>query len=115
MAEAIIQHPPPGGSSTTEVDPHPAWLAEWQRLVDWCNGPEPGGRDMQDCPEWHRANKLEDLIAGTSARILTGAAAQLRLAHHYLTGAMPEDDASAVALAGALATLNRLAGGQAHV
>jgi hypothetical protein len=109
MAEAIIAHPPSGGSSATEVDPHPAWFAEWQRMVDWCNGPEPGNRDMQDCPEWHRANELEDLIGGTPAWTLVGALCQLRIMRQWCTkGSLPNDACNA-ALENALATVERLA------
>jgi hypothetical protein len=114
MAEAIIQHPPSGGSSATEVDPHPIWLAEWQALVDWCNGPEPGDRDMQDCPEWHRTLELEDLIGTTPARTLVGASAQLRLMRYWITpDSMPNDTLNA-ALENALKTVEQLAGEAAH-
>jgi hypothetical protein len=114
MAEAIIAHPPSGGSSATEVDPHPAWFAEWQRMVDWCNGPEPGNRDMQDCPEWHRANELEDLIGGTPAWTLVGALCQLRIMRQWCTKESLPNDACDAALSNAMATVERLAGGQAH-
>jgi hypothetical protein len=104
----------PATALAAEPDPHPAWLAEWQRLVDWCNSTGPGDRDLQDCPEWHRSMELEDLIASTPARTLAGAVCQLRLTHYYAGAAFPDDPAD-VAAANALVTLERLAGGQAHV
>lgn len=108
---------PAGGlaqESFLSKDPHPAWFAEWQRLVDWCDGPEPGARELRDCPEWHRCLAVEDLIATTPARTLAGALCQLRVSRYYTSASFPGDAADA-AVENALATLERLAGEQAHV
>jgi hypothetical protein len=94
-------------------DPHFAWFAEWQRLIDWCNGPEPGARDMQDCPEWHRSLELEELIGATPARTLAGAFCQLRIMRQWCTKESLPNDACDAALTNAMATVERLAGGQA--
>jgi hypothetical protein len=99
---------------TVYPDPHPAWLAEWQTLVDWCNGPEPGARELQDFPQYHRTLELEDLIGATPTTTLAGASAQLRLMRYWCTpDSMPNETLNA-ALENALATVERLAGGQAH-
>ena len=103
----------PGAGLTAELDPHPAWFAEWEALVDWCNGPDPGDRELKDCPEWHRSLEVEDLIASTPARTLAGAVCQLRLARHYTMTSFPDDSAE-VAVANALSTLERLAEEVAH-
>ena len=29
-------------------DPHPAWFAEWEALVEWCDTTPLGGRDLQE-------------------------------------------------------------------
>ncbi len=42
----------PSALTDEAVDPHPAWYAEWEALVAWCNGPGPGARELQDCTEW---------------------------------------------------------------
>jgi hypothetical protein len=110
MAEAIIAHPPSGGSSATEVDPHPAWFAEWQRLVDWCNEPGPDDRDMQARPEWHRSLELKDLIGGTPARTLAETLCQLRIIRQWCTKESLPNDACDAALSNAMATVERLSG-----
>ncbi len=99
----------------TEPDPHLAWFAEWQALVDWCNGPEPGDRDLQEFPQYHRTLELEDLIGTTPARTLAGASVQLRLMRYWCTPeAMPNDTLNA-ALDNAMATVERMAEKSAHV
>jgi hypothetical protein len=80
----------PAAIAGVAADPHFAWFVEWERLVDWCNEPGPGDRDLQDCPEWHRSMELEDLIASTPARTLAGAVCQLRLTHYYAGAAFPD-------------------------
>ncbi len=101
------------GVSSAEPDPHLAWYAEWDRLADWCDGPGPGDRDLKDCPEWHRALELEDLIASTPARTLAGAHAQLQLARYH-TSPTYIGDASDRALTNAMITVERLVGEAAH-
>jgi hypothetical protein len=95
-------------------DPHPACFAEWEALVDWCNGPEPGARELEEFPQYHRTLELEDLIGATPTTTLAGASAQLRLMRYWCTpDSMPNETLNA-ALENALATVERLAGGQAH-
>jgi hypothetical protein len=104
----------PAAAIAGEADPHPAWLAEWQALVDWCNGPEPGARELEEFPQYHRTLELEDLIGATPTTTLAGASAQLRLLRYWCTpDSMPNETLNA-ALENALATVERLAGGQAH-
>src|SRR3954468_21859680 len=55
------------------IDPHPAWLAEWQALIEWQDTTHTGGRDLEQFWQYHRTLELEELIGGTSARTLTGA------------------------------------------
>ena len=69
-----------------EADPHPAWLAEWEALVEWCNDDAPADRDLVDCPEWHRSLELEELIGFTPARTPAGALCQLRVLRQWCTG-----------------------------
>ena len=98
----------------TEPDPHPAWFAEWQRLLAYLNGPDhPDVECLSELPEWHRSLEVEDLIASTPARTLAGAVCQLRLARHYTMTSLPDDSAE-VAAANALSTLERLAEEVAH-
>jgi hypothetical protein len=94
-------------------DPHAAWFAEWQRLVDWCDGPGPGARDLADCPEWHRSYEVEQLIASTPARTLPGALCQLRMARYYTSASHTGENAD-MAVENAITSLAQLAGGQAH-
>jgi hypothetical protein len=104
----------PAAIAGEPADPHLAWFAEWQRLVDWCDGAGPGDRDLQDCPEWHQSFEIEQLIATTPARTLAGALCQLRLARYYTSASHTGENAD-YAVENALASLERLAGGQAHV
>jgi hypothetical protein len=67
-----------------------------------------------DCPEFHRSLEIENLIGSTPAATLAGVLCQLRLADHYVSPAFP-GDACTAGLTNAIATLERLAGGQAHV
>jgi hypothetical protein len=104
----------PGVTLAGEADPHPAWLVEWQALVDWCNGPESGARELEEFPQYHRTLELEDLIGATPTTTLAGASAQLRLMRYWCTpDSMPNETLNA-ALENAMATVERLAGGQAH-
>jgi hypothetical protein len=105
----------PGAALAAEpVDPHHAWLAEWKELLDWCNGPGPGGRDLVEFPQWYRVEELEELISSTPTRTLAGARDQLRLLRHWCTSdSLPNDDMDA-ALENALATIERLAGSAVH-
>jgi hypothetical protein len=101
-----------GASSSTgePADPHPAWYAEWNSKLDWCNAPGcAGGRDLIEVPQWHGVLELEELIGTTPATTLTGAAAQLKVLHHWCAKSLPGDDMEA-ALENALATVERLAG-----
>ena len=99
-----------------EADPHPAWFAEWRAAVDFMNGPvsEEVG-ELSDLPIWHRAIELEELIGGTPARTLAGTLCQLRMMCQWCTPESLPNDACAAALENALATIEQLAGGQAHV
>jgi hypothetical protein len=95
-------------------DPHPAWYAEWKANLDWCNAPDStGGRDLVEFPQWQRVLELEELIGTTPATTLAGAVAQLKVLHHWCAESLPGDDMEA-ALENALATVEQLAGGQAH-
>ena len=96
------------------ADPHPAWYAEWQRVLDWCNGPAPGDRDLADCPEWHRSLELEELIGSTLARTPAGALCQLRMMRQWCTKESLPSDACDSALSNAMATVERLTGQAAH-
>jgi hypothetical protein len=101
----------PGVTIAAETDPHPAWLAEWQALVDWCNGPEPGARELQEFPQYHRTLELEDLIGATPTTTLAGASAQLRLMRYWCTPDSISNETLNAALENALATVERLAAG----
>lgn len=116
-ATAVIAAPagPAVADRDSGPDPHPAWFAEWQRLAEWCEGPGPGPRELQDCPEWHRCLELEELIGGTPARTLAGTLCQIRMLHWWCPAASLPNDACAAGLGNAIATLEQLAGGQAHV
>jgi hypothetical protein len=104
----------PAAAIAGEADPHPVWFAEWEALVEWCNGPEPGARELEEFPQYHRSLELEDLIGTTPARTPAGAATQLRLVRYWCTpDSMPNETLDA-ALENALATVERLVGGQAH-
>jgi hypothetical protein len=96
------------------ADPHPAWYAEWEALIEWCDGPGPGARDLKDYPEWHRSLEVEDLIARTPARTLDGALCQLRMARYY-TSATYTGEAADAAVENAIASLAQLAGEASHV
>jgi hypothetical protein len=104
----------PAAAIASEADPHLAWFAEWQALVDWCNGPEPGARELEEFPQYHRTLELEDLIGATPATTLAGASAQLRLVRYWCTPESMPNETLDAALENALATVERLAGGQAH-
>jgi hypothetical protein len=111
---AAIAAPAVALAAPDVTDPHPAWLAEWQALVDWCNGPAPGARELEEFPQYHRTLELEDLTGATPTTTLAGASAQLRLMRYWCTpDSMPNETLNA-ALENALATVERLAGGQAH-
>jgi hypothetical protein len=82
---------------------------------------------ISDLPIYHRALELEDLIGTTSARTIAGVRDQLRMLRHWCAPAsmpnetldaqrpqVPSANSSQIALENALATIERLAGGQAH-
>lgn len=96
------------------VDAHIAWDAEWQNLLAWCDGPEPGARDLDDCPPWHRMLELETLISTTPAAPMPGVLVQMRLMHFFVTkyGSLGEDGEAGIG--NALATVEQLAGSTVH-
>jgi hypothetical protein len=105
-------------AAAAEPDPHVARFAEWRLLVDWCNSPHADGEDdLRDDPHWCRALELERLAAGTPARTVAGAAAQVRLACAFMEtyGSLGDGVNDGTLLASALATLARLAGEARHV
>jgi hypothetical protein len=114
LATASVVAVTPGVAITAEPDPHPAWFAEWEALVDWCNGPEPGARELEEFPQYHRTLELEDLIGATPTTTLAGASAQLRLMRYWCTPDSIPNETLNAALENAMATVERLAGGQAH-
>jgi hypothetical protein len=96
-------------------DPHLAWFAEWRDAIDFMNGPVCHEvEELSDLPIWHRANELEDLIGATPARTLAGTLCQLRMMRQWCTAESLPNEACDAALVNALATLDRLARGQAH-
>jgi hypothetical protein len=103
----------PAASAGEAADSHLAWYAEWKAAIDYMDGP--ACRRVEkifDLPVWHRALELESLIGTTPARGAAGARDQLRMLHHWCAESLPNDDMEA-ALENALATVERLAGGQA--
>src|SRR4051812_18426324 len=44
------------------VDPHPAWVAEWEALIEWQDTTHTGGRDLEQFPQYHRTLELEGMI-----------------------------------------------------
>jgi hypothetical protein len=97
-------------ADAAETDPHLAWYVEWRALLDWCNGPGPGDRDIDQFPQYHRGLELEGLIHGTPARTLAGVLVQLRVLDHWLGQSSSMNERDSAGLANALATLERLAG-----
>ena len=105
----------PAAIAGEAADPHPAWYAEWRAAIDYMDGPATRGVPvLSDLPIYHRALELEDLIGGTPAQTLAGALCQLRMLRQWCTKESLPNDACDAALENALATVEQLAGGQAH-
>ena len=114
LAAASMVAAAPGVAIAGEVDPHPAWYAEWKAAINFMDGPACRGvEEIASVPQYQRALDLEELIGTTPARTAAGARDQLRMLHHWCATTLPNDDMEA-ALENALATVERLAGGQAH-
>src|SRR4051812_48124838 len=85
------------------ADPHPGWLAEWEAVRRYINGPAAGTvRRLDDLPEWERLCEREELIGDTPAAPLAGATAQLRLGCRLLEPRRDLGDEGEAALANAL-------------
>lgn len=111
LAGAAVPTPFLAGSSAAAPDPHPAWRAEWETLLAWCDDPGTGRQvDLADCPQWHWLIGLERAIGATPAATLRGATVQLAaaLAFHRCYGEL--GDNGLAALANGVATLEALAG-----
>jgi hypothetical protein len=101
--------------AASPIDLHPAWYAEWEANLDWCNAPgSTGGRDLDEVPQWQRVEELEELIGTTPAATLTGAAAQLKVLAYCRSQGLVPDDALDAGLESALAVVERSAGEAAH-
>ena len=96
--------------TTTAEDPHVAWDHERRALLDWCNGPEPGDRDLDAIPQFHRLCEVERLIGETPATTPAGVAAQIRLLAYYALVTSTVPDWAKAGLENALAAVERLAG-----
>src|SRR5689334_3705699 len=87
-------------------DPHPAWYAEWNACLDWCNAPgNMGDRDAAEFPQFRRLSQLEELILPTPAATLAGALTQLRILNHWHGEETAMDERDSAGLANAIATL----------
>ena len=94
-----------------DPDPHPAWMAEADRLRDWINDPpDDDVTDDEQTPAFEEMCRLHDLVCATPARTARGAAAQVRyVVDHYDRGCCLPGETEFEGLRNALATLDRLA------
>ncbi len=98
------------------LDPHPEWWRKATAIRSWINDPRAGDREDEETDgPFAESIRMEDLIAETPARTLDGVRAQVALVIHALDEIGSHSDNDILALKNALATLDRLAGGQAHV
>lgn len=111
VAAAVVAAPPAvavsAGILPLPADPHPAWHAEWERLIAHMDGPAGASFDcISEMPEWARHLELEERICRTPARTAAGALAQLRTLGRYF---QPENGRDAAAMANLVGTLEALA------
>ena len=72
----------PAAVATPEVDPHPAWFAEWeQNCIESevaASKPGAGDADTPECLKLEaRRVEIEDLLCAVKAKTVAGATAQL--------------------------------------
>ena len=65
-------------------DPHAGWLAEWERLLHYCNNDAPAEPSLAALPHRHRMAELERQLVETPARTVAGVREQLRFACRWL-------------------------------
>ena len=105
-AGAALAAPAAALAATQKPDPHPAWLAEVERLkaeINACATDEASNHLAE------RKGALESLIGETPARTMAGVRAQVTLALAHLEY-FSEASAEEAGLRNALATLDQLAG-----
>lgn len=94
-----------------DVDPHIEWWRRSRELEVRANAD-----DLDEAASGAIAAEgyaLEELIAATPARTMDGVMCQLRLVHFYTGIGQPASGCDEIAMANAIATLERLADGRA--